>query len=627
MGTRSRAFGLGIAGFVACGGAFGLEAGEPPLAFAGDGAPSAESVPPPQDDAAGVEAHKHAAKDRFLRGLELVQNDHWDAALAEFLASRALFPTRAALKNAAVCLRQLGRFAESLDMYRELVGRFADSIPPDERATIDEAMAQLALLVGEVTVTTRPDGAVVIVDGIERGQTPGMPPLTVNAGTHTIRVYREGFVPLEVQVHVAGKERKSLSLQLRPIARAGRLVVTEVAGERMKVVVDGAVVGSTPWTGVLEEGAHTVFLRGDEDHGTMPSRATVTVGQTTTLTLRAVKLDTELAVEPVPSNARVDIDGIPVGQGYWLGRLTSGRHTVEVSAEGFLASRRDVALAPSAREVMRIALDRDMTDPRWKEAFRTYPYVGAWVGGGWAPGFGGSSDSACSRSGCSKRLGPIGIVAGIRGGLQLAPEFGVELAIGYLRLSQSSTRKHQTASADFALQSSDYEDTIRLSGPLAALSGTYRPSETWPGRFRLWLGAMRGAAAFTNAGTFRGTAVNPANPADTAAFSVPVSVPESDARIWVPFVGPEARASFRVSPAVELDAGLAFWVMFAPATPRTGRSARDQARQQRSAHLPDIPGAYADSTAAQPGVAYLEQEHAFGTILLFLPSIGGRLNL
>src|SRR5215216_5454099 len=75
------------------------------------------------------EKRKEEAKVRFQRGLELVQNESWDAALAEFLASRKLFPTRVALKNAALSLRQLKRSVEALAMYNELLSSFGAAIP------------------------------------------------------------------------------------------------------------------------------------------------------------------------------------------------------------------------------------------------------------------------------------------------------------------------------------------------------------------------------------------------------------------------------------------------------------------------------------------------------------------
>src|SRR5690242_6405217 len=118
----------------------------PAALFAQAAAPAADA--PPDD----LEKRKEEAKLRFQRGLELVQNESWDAALAEFLASRKLFPTRVALKNAALSLRQLKRSVEALAMYDELIATFGGSIPPEERKTIDDAIAQLKLAVGEVQI-------------------------------------------------------------------------------------------------------------------------------------------------------------------------------------------------------------------------------------------------------------------------------------------------------------------------------------------------------------------------------------------------------------------------------------------------------------------------------------------
>src|SRR5690349_8942283 len=104
-----------------------------PAALFAQAAPDAGGT---TDDA---EKRKEEAKVRFQRGLELVQNESWDAALAEFLASRKLFPTRVALKNAALSLRQLKRYVEALAMYNELLTQFGSSIPPEERKTVDDA--------------------------------------------------------------------------------------------------------------------------------------------------------------------------------------------------------------------------------------------------------------------------------------------------------------------------------------------------------------------------------------------------------------------------------------------------------------------------------------------------------
>src|SRR6478735_6517300 len=100
----------------------------PTALLAQTAAPGAAAATP--DD---PEKRKEEAKTRFQRGLELVQNESWDAALAEFLASRKLFPTRVALKNAALSLRQLKRYVEALAMYTELLASFGSSLSPEER--------------------------------------------------------------------------------------------------------------------------------------------------------------------------------------------------------------------------------------------------------------------------------------------------------------------------------------------------------------------------------------------------------------------------------------------------------------------------------------------------------------
>src|ERR1700755_664762 len=106
----------------------------PAALFAQAAAPDPSAAP---DD---PEKRKEEAKARFQRGLELVQNESWDAALAEFLASRKLFPTRVALKNAALSLRHLKRYVEALAMYNELLSSFGSGLSPEERKTVDDAI-------------------------------------------------------------------------------------------------------------------------------------------------------------------------------------------------------------------------------------------------------------------------------------------------------------------------------------------------------------------------------------------------------------------------------------------------------------------------------------------------------
>lgn len=582
------------------------------------GSPDTTQAPSDADAARRAEARA-----RFTRGLELVQSEEWDAALAEFLASRELFPTQVAIKNAAISLRQLRRLAEALDMYEELVRGFGDKLQPDDRRAVDKALVDLGNQVAEVTVLGNSAGAVVVIDGKQRGTLPLARPLRVDTGTRRVRVFKEGFLPFETELTLAGAQKREVRADLVALAQSGRLRVEEVSGQDVEVVVDGVVVGKAPWTGVLSLGGHTVVLRGAGDLGSAPVPAAVRANDTTTLRIAARALDAVLRIEPRPENARVDLDGVQLGNGVWEGKLPSGAHRVEVTADGFLPVRRDVVLRPRQPEVLRLALERDLSSPRWS-SFRPHFYAELVGGLGITPSFGGGMDGACGSGDCSDESHSIGFLAGARGGFQITPGLGVELFLGYMRASASAVRL-KTGRADVPVSAEDYRDETTLGGPLVAASMSYSFLETTPLTGRLWGGAMRGSASFSNEGTFSGVLTD-AQSGDTYRFSERVSVDEADENIWVPFVAPELRFGYRISRSFSVDLGLAAFIMFAPATPRTGSSSRDQSQGSRSTQLSTVPSAFPNGNSANPGLMRLDNDDGFGTFVTLVPSLAARVD-
>ena len=591
--------------------------------------PEAPAPAAPSPEQADVEKRKEDAKQHFFRGIEHVQNEDWDAALAEFLRSRELYPGIASLKNAAIALRQLKRYAESLEMYEELLREFGQSLRPEEKKTAEEAIAKLQKSVGELMVKSDQAGSTVVIDGQGRGTTPLPKPVRVNAGTHSIRVFKEGFAPFETQMLVAGQQRKVIDAKLKALTSSGRLRVVETSGKKLQVVVDGAVVGETPWEGTLSVGTHTVFLKGEDDLGTPPSAATVFANQTSRLTLKAAKLDAELRIEPTPSNARVDIDGVKVGNGVWEGRLKSGTHKIEVTAKGFLAHRRDLQVKSGQREVVTVALERDLSDPMWREAyFVPHVYVEALGGPGLSPSFGGSADRACSRGECSTRSRPVGFMAGARGGYQATSGLGLELFLGYLQMEESMTRSVQ-ARSDVDLTSEDYIDTTEFAGAVVAGSASYQFFRDTPLLFRVWAGAARVRASYKNGGTFSGTVVSPKlTPSERWQFTEELSIPEKSENLWLPLIGPEVRFGYRFSDAIAVDIGVAGFLMFPPSALRRDGGSDEDARKGA---LTDYDSVFLDVDGnlgmARPGLAKLEKEEGFDTMFIILPTIGLRLDL
>src|SRR4051812_35000964 len=160
------------------------------------GAPAAaQRHAPPASGGSSTDAKKEEAKSRFERGMTLFDRKVWDAALVEFLESRAAYATRSNTQNAAICLRNLNRFDEALDMFEALVKDFP-TMSPTDRSAVDKEIAELQLLVGVLDIRAQEAGALITVDGRERGTTPAAA-LRVSAGTHVLRVYKEGFAPVE----------------------------------------------------------------------------------------------------------------------------------------------------------------------------------------------------------------------------------------------------------------------------------------------------------------------------------------------------------------------------------------------------------------------------------------------
>jgi hypothetical protein len=576
------------------------------------------------------DARKEEAKQRFLRGLGLAKEGAWDAALAEFTASIETYPTRAALSNAAISLKQLKRYAEAHAAYADLLAKFSAELTPDGRASVESDMNELRALLGEIEVDSQPSGATVVIDGQQRGLTPLATPMLVDAGTHSVRVAKDGFASFETQLTVASRQKKRVSAVLRPLDRSGHIVIEEAGGAKLDVTIDGAVVGKTPYEGTLAPGTHAVTLRGEANFGTPPSSAAVRAGESLRLVLRAVPLDSELRVEPTPSNARVFIDGVPVGAGVWQGRLGAGTHRVEVTAEGHVADRRTVETARDQRKVLGIALERDLTDPMWSSGF--VPHIYLELAGGIAAtrSLGGSANEACSNpdhpvSSCSEQSQPPGFAGVARAGYEIGPGVGVELFFSYMRIVEKQIRTIQ-ARADpeiGSMTSEDYRDRTALSLPFAGLSASYRFLEKTPFTLRFWAGLARATATTSNGGNFAGSYDDGMQ---TGSVNGYFSVPETPVKVWAPVVGPEVRFGYRFSKRWSADLGVLALFVFPGESLRTGANSLGTGSGQEGRRAAPFPNQVELESGERrtTGIVELPREEALGAFFVLTPTVGVR---
>jgi hypothetical protein len=129
--------------------------------------------------------------------------------------------------------------------------------------------------------------------------------------------------------------------------------------------------------------------------------------------------------------ASVAIDSVSVGRGVWEGRLKSGPHTIEITADGFLAEAEEVTLTSGELRVVPVRLERDPKSPFWRPPPRKPRFLVELAAGvPLLPTFGGDVAGTCIES-CRKLVG-VGAQGIIHGGYELGNRFGFGLLAGYL---------------------------------------------------------------------------------------------------------------------------------------------------------------------------------------------------
>jgi hypothetical protein len=544
-------------------------------------------VPQPELD------RKAQAEARFYKGLRLFREQLWDPALAEFLESRALHNTRAATRNAALCLRKLGRSDEALDLFESMLREFP-SLTAEERATNERELVELRGLVGMLEVRVSEAGAVVLVDGRERGTTP-LAPFRVITGTRAVHVYREGFVPYRTSVEVPGGKLAAVDVELRALGVSGRLKIAEQRGAAADVVIDDVVVGRTPWEGALSAGAHVVALRGAGSLGSQPVAAPVRQGEITRLTITLEPLESELSIVPSPRHADVSVDGVGLGRGTWRGRLRTGPHAIEVTAAGYVSASRRVTLTPGTQS-LEVELERDRTTSAWEAEHQPRIVLDAAIGPLLGAGLGGDVAGSGCEEGCSSAPA-YGVAAWVHGGYQFGIGIALLLEVGYFEAHQTvdgritNLKERPVAQRVFP---GSARDQLRLRGALVGAAMAYSAGTEWTWMVRLGTGVLIGGVTDERDGTFGD---------GTATFDAAPLVENHGARLF--YVTPELRVGWRFVPQAEISIG-AHGMVLVPLEEVRWQNERD--------------------VTTSSFFGFYDEETLLGPTLLFTPSLGARVD-
>ncbi|MFY1824494.1 PEGA domain-containing protein [Myxococcus fulvus] len=223
------------------------------------------------DSLAASASSRAAASRAFERGTRLYQQARYAEAAASFEEANKHVPNGVVLYNLGQCYEKLGEWEKALASYREylrLEPKAKDREAVQQRIVDLDAKSE-ALRRPTVTVDSEPAGAVVRLNGQDKGRTPWSEPVEV--GRHELELALQDHQPLKRELEVRAGEPVQLQLALTRVAPA------EVA--ELPTVVEEAPSGGRTWTwvaagaaGVAAAGAVTLGLMARADSRELTTR-------------------------------------------------------------------------------------------------------------------------------------------------------------------------------------------------------------------------------------------------------------------------------------------------------------------------------------------------------------------
>ena len=394
-------------------------------------------------------ARLEQAKALFHQGVTLFGAGDTERALELFLRSRALVPSGKNTANAAICLERLGRLDEALELYEEVLTRFAADLDAEDRETLAPAMLALRQKLGYLELSSNVDG-LVVVDGRDRGRLPLATALRLLPGTRIVRVLKDGYRTFEQTITVEAGRSAKLDAALEPLAGSGAVRVESREDVPVAVFIDGNRIGTTPVDATFPKGRHVLRTEGAEE-GSAPAFIDVLEGKTLLIRVSTKRLGAGLWLTGYPKTAELFLDDVPLGRGEWHGRVPLGLYGVSAKERGYFTAKSEARVDQSSTPLaVRLDLRPNPEDPRWP-APRHWRYdLGVTLAPWLAPRLGSGAESSCP-SLCSGSKLAWGGFAELVAGAQHESGIGAELLLGYGAFEQRFWRAHELPTLETAV--------------------------------------------------------------------------------------------------------------------------------------------------------------------------------
>lgn len=201
------------------------------------------------------------AKSAYDSGKLLFEDGDSDGALAKFSHSYDLSHDPRLLWNVATCEKELRHYSRAATLVGRYLQEGGSRVSAEQRRSALETQAALRAFFVALKLNGVPEGATIFIDGNEVGRAPLSEPLQVDLGARTLRVEQAGFEPSETKLEVAGGGQLEVTVTLQRTTVASvippRLTIVS-SGARDIIAIDGEVMASQRWDGLLTVGEHSV---------------------------------------------------------------------------------------------------------------------------------------------------------------------------------------------------------------------------------------------------------------------------------------------------------------------------------------------------------------------------------
>lgn len=152
------------------------------------------------------------AEARYEEGIVHFRSGDFEAAATSFRAAFRLRPSWKVLYNLGQSEAAAKQYGLALETFERYLAEGGDEISADRKQRVLSELENLRKMVGALEVNAD-KGAVIFVDGIERGTAPLVGKLTVSAAVeHTVRANVEGVTVAEHTFKVRGNDTVTVDL-------------------------------------------------------------------------------------------------------------------------------------------------------------------------------------------------------------------------------------------------------------------------------------------------------------------------------------------------------------------------------------------------------------------------------